>query len=101
MKNILSLALLGCLLSSCSFFYPHKMDIEQGNIIVPQDVRSLSPGMSEHEVRDIMGNPVLVNILTPNRLEYVYTFQPGYENMREQRVTCLFKNHRLQEVITR
>lgn len=99
MKNILSLAFLSCLLAGCSFFHPHKMDIEQGNIIVPQDVNSLSPGMSESEVRDIMGNPVLINILTYNRLEYVYTFQSGYENMQVQRVTCLFRNGRLQEVI--
>lgn len=75
------------------------MDIEQGNIIVMQDVNSLRPGMSEGEVRDIMGNPVLVNILTYNRLEYVYTCQPGYQPMRIQRVTILFKNGRLLKVI--
>lgn len=85
------------LLSGCHLV--HKDDIEQGNIIKPAAVRQLHKGMTEEEVRSIMGNPVLKNIFTPNRRVYVYTFQPGQGKMHETRVTCTFVNGRVESVV--
>lgn len=99
MKKLISLVLIGLTLSGC-FLRTHKMDIEQGNIISQQDVSRLRLGMTEHEVKQIMGDPVLVNIFAANRLDYVYTYQRGYSNMLETRVICIFKHGRLTEIIT-
>src|SRR5689334_9608956 len=99
MKKIISLVLMGCLLSGCSFFRIHKMDIEQGNVFTQEDVSRLHTGMSESEVKSIMGTPTLVNIFTPNRIDYLYVWRPGYGQPTEKRVTCLFQNGRLREVL--
>lgn len=98
MKKLASLILLSCLLSGC-FFRPHKMDIEQGNIITPAEVSQLHPGMSENQVRSVMGSPMLTNIFTPNRIEYVYTLKEGYSTMTEKKVTCIFQNGRLVDIV--
>lgn len=89
------------MVSGCSFFRVHKMDVVQGNIFTPEQVSQLHPGMSEMEVKDIMGMPVIMNIFTPGRMDYVYTYQPGYGDKIEKRVICIFYNGQLKEVVTR
>lgn len=100
MKKIISLVLMGCLLSlsGCSLFRIHKMDIEQGNVFTQEDVSRLHKGMSESQVKSIMGTPTLVNIFTPNRMDYIYVWRPGYGQVTEKRVICLFQNGRLTDI---
>lgn len=100
MKKIVLFILLSTILTGCSFFSPHKMDIEQGNIITNREVDRLKVGMTESQVRNVMGNPLLINIFTPDRLDYVYTFQAGGREMQETRVICLFHHGILQKIIT-
>lgn len=84
-------------LSSCIFI--HKQDIQQGNIISAERVNQLRPGMTEPQVREIMGTAVLTNIFTPERIDYVYTFQPGHGNMSITRVALIFSHGKLKEII--
>jgi outer membrane protein assembly factor BamE len=97
MYKLITYFLLMLGLSGCGIV--HRPDIEQGNIITSEMVNQLHPGMSEMEVREVMGNAVLVNIFTPNRLDYVYTYQPGNGIRKEKRVTCIFVHGRLREII--
>lgn len=96
MKKNLALITLLVSLSGCSFV--HKMNIEQGNSFTPEMVQRLHPGMSEDQVREIMGTPMLTNTFDNNRLDYVYTYQPGHKPMTEKRVTLYFKNHILKNI---
>lgn len=80
-------------LTGCNFI--QKPEIEQGNIYTPAMVSQLHNGMSETEVREIMGNPMLVNIFTPGRIEYVYTYQTGNEKRTQKRVSLSFAGGRL------
>ncbi len=97
-KMIISLAL--CLvLTSCSLFHVQKLVVQQGNVITPQMTSQLHNGMSESDVRAVMGNPVTMNIFTPNRIEYVYTYQRGVDPREEKRVTCMFVNGQLSKII--
>jgi len=98
MKKMIPLVLLAIILSGCSWLRPHKMDIEQGNIITANEVTQLHAGMSETQVQEIIGSPILVNIFSPTRVEYVYTFQTGYGNMTIKRVSCVFYRGRLQTI---
>lgn len=95
-KSIICL-LLVLLMSGCSFI--HRADIDQGNIITPEMTSRLHRGMTEMEVREVMGNAVLVNIFSPNRIDYIYTSEPGNGKRSEKRVTCIFVRGHLQEVI--
>lgn len=100
MKTILMFVVLGCALSGCSFLRTHKADIEQGNVITLNQVSHLRQGMTETDVKRIMGSPVLINLFSSNRLDYVYTFQPGYGQIEKKRVICLFQNGRLRGIKT-
>lgn len=98
MKKTIMLILIGCFLSGCSFFRVHKMDIEQGNIITPEAMSQLHTGMSEGQVKAVLGDPVLVNIFTPNRLEYVYWNKPAYGDLTVKRVGLVFVGGRLNQI---
>lgn len=99
MKKIISLALIAtALLSGCSFFSVHKTDVVQGNIITERDVSRLSRGMSPEEVKAIMGNPVLTDLFTGDRMNYVYTFQTGIEQMQLKRLILVFNQRRLVSI---
>lgn len=84
-------ALTGCV---------HKMDIEQGNIITPEQVSKLHTGMTEAQVKAIMGVPVLTNTFTEQQMDYVYTYKAGYGPLNEKYVTLIFNHQRLQEIKT-
>lgn len=97
-KKYFFLAVLLLSLTAC--IRVHKMDIEQGNVITPDMVSQLHTGMSEARVKDIMGPPMLVNTFTPNRVDYVYTYKPGYGARQEKSVALWFKNGRLINIKT-
>lgn len=96
MKNSILVFLLFSALSGCAFV--HKMDIEQGNIMTQDDINKLHTGMTRAEVTQIMGTPVLVNIFSPDRVEYIYTLKEGHRKMAEKRVTVIFKHNIVWEV---
>lgn len=74
------------------------MDIEQGNIFTQEEVSRLRPGMSEAQVRSILGSPVLVHALTTHETVYVYTFKSAHGDFTEKRVECFFLNGTLREI---
>ncbi len=85
-------------LTSCSWI--HHTEIIQGNTITPEMVNELHTGMTESEVKETMGTPVLMNIFTPSRMEYVYTYQLGRTH-KEKRVVLLLNNGRVSEIYRR
>lgn len=96
MKKLLSFltlttvfALAGCV---------HKMDIEQGNVITPEMVSKLHTGMTEEQVKSVMGTPMLLNTFDDSRIDYVYSFKPAYGQTTEKQVTLTFRGHRLQQI---
>lgn len=94
MKKIITLILMGFALSGCI----HKMDVQQGNIFTEEEVQRLRPGMSEAQVKYIMGSPMLVNVLTTNEVAYVYTNKPGNGSFTEKKVVCVFEYGTLREI---
>jgi len=98
MKQITTFILLALILSGCTWFRPHKADIEQGNVITQTEIHQLRVGMSEYQVKQIMGAPILINIFTPNRVDYVYTSQLGHGSMNEKHITCIFYRGHLQKI---
>lgn len=83
-------------LSACMY----RMNIQQGNVITPDMVAQLKPGMTQDQVRYVMGTPVLDNSLNPNRWDYVSTFQAGGGKRQEQHVTLFFANGILKQIQT-
>ncbi len=85
-------------LTGCSYLHVHKQDITQGNVVTPAMISQLHRGMSEEQVKLIMGEPMLANRFSPNRLDYVYTMQPGGKAMTVQKVSVRFDRGRLTSI---
>lgn len=99
MYKIALYCLLTLALSACSLFQLHKSEVEQGNVITSKELHRLHTGMTESQVKDVMGTPTLVNLFTPHRVEYIYTYQLGNNPRTEKRVTLMFEHGRLREIL--
>lgn len=77
MRLLLTCAITCTLLSGCSHLrFPavFKIDVAQGNILDPEKVSQLRPGMNRRQVVYLLGNPLLRTPLTPNEWRYLYQF---------------------------
>ena len=101
MFNKLTVLALLCsvlLISSCSGFrFPgvHKITIQQGNVISQNMINKLKPGMTESQVRFVLGNPVVDDSLDLDRWDYVYTVQIAGGDTIRRRLVVYFENGRL------
>lgn len=84
------------LLSACSIIY--RPDIQQGNILKQSTIQQLKLGMTEEQVRYLLGSCVLESAFQANRKDYVYFYQPGHGESRQQHVTLIFSEGRLVSI---
>ena len=97
---------LPLLLAACSdmatpklpSFTPHKMEIRQGNLITPILREKIKAGMSRSQIRNILGTPLIMDAMHPNRWDYVYRFEKNYQLQERQQLTLFFENDRLQRI---
>ena len=99
MKNILitlilSLGLFGCS-SWSNLSLVHSPDIQQGNIITPEMVAELKPGMSKRQVKFLLGTPVLIDIFHQERWDYTFTMKKRNEAMEVKRFSVYFQGDEL------
>ena len=99
LKRFFIALLLPTFLAACTV---HRLDIQQGNIIKDEQVEKLIPGISKHQVRFIMGTPLLRDPFHSNRWDYVFTDQPGTQRkiVEYKRVTLFFEQDVLSSVKT-
>jgi len=64
-------------------------------------IGQLKPGMTQEQVKYIMGTPVLQSSFDANRWDYIYTFQPGHGQRTTQQVTLFFSNGILKKIVTK
>lgn len=89
-----SLTLAGLFaLAGCSFPGVYKLDIQQGNIVTQDMIDQLKPGMTRRQVRFIMGNALISDPFHPDRLDYIYTLQPGGGQRQQEQATILFNSN--------
>lgn len=70
------LALLFGGLAACSL-KPYRIDIQQGNVVSPEQVAQLKPGLTKEQVRFLLGTPLLVDIFHQQRWDFVYRYEKG------------------------
>ena len=100
LKHILLLTAITLAIVGCSrSLWLYQVNIEQGNVITQERVNQLHSGMSKHEVEDVMGEPVLAEIFSRNRWNYVYTQQRNGRKVQKKKVTLLFNGDRVTKVI--
>jgi outer membrane protein assembly factor BamE len=98
-KILISILVLIPLLQGCSSWNElslvHSPDIEQGNIITPEMVALLEPGMSERQVRFALGTPMLIDVFHEARWDYLLSIKRRNEAIEIKRFSVFFEAQRL------
>lgn len=97
---------ISVLLASCSSmsmpklssFSPHKIEVQQGNLITPEMREKIKVGMSSAMVRSILGTPLINDPFHSRRWDYVYSMQQGGKLVEKQRLTLYFDDERLTRI---
>ena len=78
--RILLISLAIASLSACGFVgFPgvYKINVEQGNIVTPEMVAQLKPGMTRRQVKFILGTPLVEDTFDIDRWDYIYSKRNG------------------------
>lgn len=86
----ISLILSVVLITGCVY----KMDIQQGNKVTQQQADQIHIGMTEPQVRQILGTPLLQDPFSPGRWDYVYQLQVHGDLVEQRRLTIFFDESR-------
>lgn len=99
MRKALRLAatLGAALLAGCINVY--RADIQQGNVVTPDMVEKLKPGMTRSQVRFVLGTPLVTDTFHPDRWDYVFYQKRGADAPFEpSRLTVVFEGDALLRV---
>ena len=78
------------LLGACSI---HRLDVQQGNLIEPEQLEKLKVGMDKNQARFVLGAPMVTDLFHDNRWDYVYSRRrEGELNTEIKRVSLFFEN---------
>ena len=93
---LIFLMLSGCSLSRFPGVY--RINIEQGNILTQEMIDQLEPGMTQRQVKFILGTPLVRDSLNQNRWDYRYLLRTGNETIKQSLVTIYFDEEILSNV---
>ncbi len=77
---------------------PHKIDIQQGNLVTPEMRDKIKVGMSAAVVRSVLGTPLITDPFHAKRWDYVYALQQGGKLVEKQRLTLYFDDEHLARI---
>ena len=92
-KNLSCLSLL-LLLTNCSLF---QVVINQGNIVDDDMLEKLEVGMTESQVKYILGTPLISDTFFPNRWDYYTSVSQGEMVLAETKVILYFEDGKLMK----
>ena len=97
-----SILLLALLCASCGTALPsvkpYKLDVQQGNVVTSKMLLQLRPGMTQSQVRFIMGTPLIQDSFHGKRWDYVYQMRENGKITEQRRVILDFENDLLKTV---
>jgi len=96
-KKLLPVVLLTVLLQACILYVP---DVEQGNIVTPDMLKNVDIGQTRDQVKYHLGTPLVADPFHRDRWDYYYSLEKGRTGKRtDKRLTIVFKNDRVSEII--
>jgi outer membrane protein assembly factor BamE len=84
-----TLATSGCT-SVITAITPYRIDVLQGNFVSKEQAAALKKGMTQDQVRNILGTPLLASAFHANRWDYVFSIKPGNRPIEKKRLTVYF-----------
>lgn len=80
----------GCqLLPEDAQFHIYRVPVQQGNVISEEKASTLKIGMTEEQVKFLLGAPVTENIFNNNRWDYVY-YKKNYPDETQLTILTIF-----------
>ena len=95
MRSILIFISLG-LLCSCSLFPEGKLpgvfrvDVQQGNVVTRDQIKQLKPGLSQSQVRFLLGTPLVIDTFSQKRWDYIFRLYQADGERIQSRLTIYF-----------
>jgi outer membrane protein assembly factor BamE len=93
--KVITLLLSMLLLSSCSIPRIFQVVISQGNLVDQEMLDKLEIGMTESQVKFVMGTPLISDTFYPNRWDYFTSVTQGENSYTNQKITLYFKDNKL------
>ena len=93
--KVITLLLSILLLSSCSIPRIFQVVISQGNLVDQEMLDKLEIGMTESQVKFVMGTPLISDTFHPNRWDYFTSVTQGENSYTNQKITLYFKDNKL------
>jgi outer membrane protein assembly factor BamE len=93
MRNNLSrfyLYSLLCLIALGGSGCVYRVPIQQGNFLEAKDLDQVTVGMTQAQVRYVLGTPMVVDPFTKDRWDYVYYLKKGQMRTPERRHFIVF-----------
>lgn len=91
--------LAGCTATQGLTLRPYRMNIQQGNYLEAADVDQIEVGMTQSQVRFLIGTPMVADPFNRSRWDYVFFFKVG--RTREEissRLTVWFEDERVARI---
>lgn len=88
-------------LSGCGSWWlprPHKINVQQGNLLDDRVVADIAEGMSKAEVQTRLGNPLLTQSFSPDRWDYIYSQNRSGEKPAGRQLTLFFSEGRVVSI---
>ena len=89
------LLLTTMLLAGCSIPRIFQVVISQGNLVDQEMLDKLEIGMTESQVKFVMGTPLISDTFYPNRWDYFTSVTQGTTTYTNQKVTLYFEDNKL------
>ena len=96
MKINLSTSIILCialLVSNCSLPKTYKVVISQGNLVDQEMIDKLEVGMTESQVKFVMGTPLISDTFYPNRWDYFTSVTQGETVYTNQKISLFFEEN--------
>ena len=71
------------------------MVVSQGNLIDEDMMEKLEVGMTESQVKYVLGSPLIADTFTPNRWDYYTSVTQGNKKFTEKKITLYFEDKKL------
>lgn len=81
-----------------SWLAPHRIDVQQGNVVTSEQLSRVKPGMSRLQVRDILGSPLLTDAFHPDRWDYIFTLRQQGKPLQRRNVVLSFNGDVLKNI---
>lgn len=94
-KLLIYTMFIATLIAGCS---PHKLEIQQGNIITPEMLEKIEPGMTTKQVRFVLGTPQLIDPFRSDRWDYVYSLTQQDVETERRHLILFFEDGVLSKI---